>query len=71
MTLNAIFGGFECCQGGLGAKIHKPGAPKLGPMFSQVVVTLFETLLSNKDKMITHLEFPQSKQNILKCKRVS
>lgn len=49
MTLYAILGGFECCQVGLGAKIHKPSAPKLGPMFSQVVKTLFETLLHNKD----------------------
>jgi glycosyltransferase involved in cell wall biosynthesis len=52
MTLNAILGGFECCQVGLGAKIHKPSAPKLGPMFSQVVRTLFETLLMNKDKWL-------------------
>ncbi|MFQ5865729.1 MAG: glycosyltransferase family 2 protein [bacterium] len=52
MTLNAILGGFECCQVGLGAKIHKPSAPKLGPMFSQVVGTLFETILTNKDKWL-------------------
>lgn len=52
MTLNAILGGFECCQVGLGAKIHKPSAPKLGPMFSQVVRSLFETLLTNKDKWL-------------------
>ena len=46
MSLNALFGGFKVCQVGLGAKIHKPSAPKLGPMFTQVVSTLFETLLA-------------------------
>ncbi|RMG68118.1 MAG: glycosyltransferase [Calditrichaeota bacterium] len=45
MTLNALIGGFKVCQVGLGAKIHKPSAPKLGPMFTQVVGTLFKTLL--------------------------
>lgn len=46
MTLQAIIGGFRICQVALGAKVHKPSAPKLGPMFSQVVGTLFGTLLS-------------------------
>ncbi len=45
MTLNALIGNFKVCQVGLGAKIHKPSAPKLGPMFTQVVGTLFKTLL--------------------------
>ena len=61
MSLNAILGGFECCQVGLGAKVHKPSAPKLGPMFSQVVGTLFETLTTHKDKWlnpITLKKFP-------------
>ena len=48
MTTNAISGGFKCCQVGLGAKIHKPSESKLGPMFTQVVETLFQTLLSLK-----------------------
>lgn len=46
MSMNAILGGFKLAQVGLGAKIHKPSAPKLGPMFTQVVATLFETLLT-------------------------
>ncbi|MDY6933508.1 MAG: glycosyltransferase [Spirochaetota bacterium] len=50
MTLNAIIGDFKTCQVGLGAKVHKPSAPKLGPMFSQVVGTLFEILLTNKNR---------------------
>ncbi len=50
MTLQAILGGFRVCQVALGAKIHKPSAPKLGPMFSQVVGTLFGTLLSCRDR---------------------
>jgi len=40
-TMNAILGGFKICETGLGAKIHKPSAPKLGPMFSQVIGTAF------------------------------
>lgn len=50
MTLNAILGDFKTCKVGLGAKIHKPSAPKLGPMFTQVVDTLFKTLISNKSQ---------------------
>lgn len=49
MTLNAILSDFKICKVGLGAKIHKPSAPKLGPMFTQVVDTLFKTLINHKD----------------------
>lgn len=45
MTMNAILGGFRICETGLGAKRHKPSAPKLGPMFIQVVSTAFLTVL--------------------------
>ncbi|MFC1579992.1 hypothetical protein ACFL4N_03675 [Thermodesulfobacteriota bacterium] len=48
MTLNAILGNFKIAEVGLGAKIHKASAPKLGPMFTQVVTTLFQYLVSNK-----------------------
>ena len=41
MTLHAILGGYRIAEVGLGAKIHKPSAPKLGPMFFQVVNTAF------------------------------
>ena len=42
MTTNAIAGGFAVCQTRLGAKVHDPKDPgaDLGPMFSQVVMTL-------------------------------
>lgn len=50
MTLNAILGGFKCCNTGLGAKVHKPSAPKLGPMFIQVVSTAFLTVIKNVNK---------------------
>lgn len=50
MTLHAITGGFNLGQVCLGAKIHKPSAPKLGPMFSQVVGTLFKTVLESRNK---------------------
>ena len=48
MTMNAILGGFKIAQAGLGAKIHKPSAPKLSSMFSQVVITLFEIIKENR-----------------------
>jgi len=50
MTMNSIIGDFNICETGLGAKIHKPSAPKLGPMFIQVVSTAFLTVLRNYDK---------------------
>jgi len=53
MTINAIIGKFKICEVGLGAKIHKASAPKLGPMFTQVVTTLFDYLISAKDSWIT------------------
>lgn len=52
MTLNAIFGNFKICQVGLGTKIHKPSAPKIGPMFSQVTSTLLKNVILNKDKWL-------------------
>ncbi|MEA3398134.1 MAG: glycosyl transferase [Patescibacteria group bacterium] len=53
MTLNAIEGGFKIAQAGLGAKIHKPSAPKLGPMFSQVITTLFKNIIIDKKRCFT------------------
>jgi glycosyltransferase involved in cell wall biosynthesis len=52
MTLHAIFGNFKICESGLGAKIHKASAPKLGSMFTQVITTLFEILLSKESSWI-------------------
>jgi len=48
MTLNAIIGKFKICQVGLGKKVHKASAPKLGAMFTQVVTTFFDKILSKK-----------------------
>lgn len=56
MTMNAVLGEFKISQVGLGAKIHKPSAPKLGPMFSQVVTTLFKNIIFNKDKWSSNQE---------------
>lgn len=53
MTLNAVLGGFRICEVGLGAKVHKASAPKLGPMFTQVVTTLFDHLLSGERAWLT------------------
>ncbi len=50
LTMNSIVGDFKTCCTGLGAKVHKPSAPKLGPMFIQVVSTAFMTVLRNFDK---------------------
>ncbi len=48
MSVNAILGNFKICEVGLGSKMHKASAPKLGPMFTQVSTTLFDFLLSKK-----------------------
>ncbi len=50
LTSNAVLGNFKIAQANLGAKIHKPSAPKLGPMFSQVSTTLFSKLIEGKQK---------------------
>ena len=50
MSMNAVLGGFKICQTGLGAKIHKPSAPKLGTMFVQVVSTAFMMINKRVDK---------------------
>jgi glycosyltransferase involved in cell wall biosynthesis len=52
MTTHAIFGNYNICQVSLGEKAHKPSAPKLDRMFSQVVGTLFSNVTENKDKWI-------------------
>ncbi len=48
MSMNAALGGFKICQSGLGTKIHKASAPKLGIMFEQVIETLLTVLVQNK-----------------------
>jgi hypothetical protein len=51
LTTMALVNGFNVCQTRLGAKIHDvkdPGA-SLGPMFRQVVATLFSLTEENKD----------------------
>ena len=53
MTVEALMGGFRVAQAVLGSKIHKPSAPKLGEMFTQVVDTLFSRLLASKAEWIT------------------
>jgi len=63
MTLHAIFGDFMICEAGLGAKIHKASAPKLGPMFVQVISTLFEILISRQSEWIeAHSVKPKEKK---------
>lgn len=52
MTLHATFGKFKICEVGLGTKIHKASTPKLGPMFSQVITTLFDILISREPSWI-------------------
>jgi glycosyltransferase involved in cell wall biosynthesis len=46
MTTSAIVGGFSICQARLGAKIHghKDPTSDLGPMFRQVVGTIFQLM---------------------------
>jgi len=61
MTTHAIFGGFKIAQTGLGAKIHKPSAPKLSAMFTQVVSTLFENILNNKEQWVNKAKIQETK----------
>lgn len=51
MSLNAIFSGLKICQVNLGKKVHKSSTPNLGPMFIQVVETLFGILKDNLDEI--------------------
>lgn len=51
MTTNALLGGFSTDQVLLGEKIHKASAPKLGQMSTQVITTLFDIIISNKNKL--------------------
>jgi len=61
LTTTAITGGFRICQAKLGAKIHgeKDPAADLGPMFREVVGTIFTLLCSNQ----TYLESVQKTIN--------
>jgi len=49
MTMTAIVNDSKICETGLGAKVHKPSAPKLGPMFLQVVGTAFQMIMRNEE----------------------
>ncbi len=63
MTLHAILGNFKMCETGLGTKIHNASAPKLGPMFTQVVSTLFDIILTKKTCWVgTTLSRPKAKR---------
>jgi hypothetical protein len=52
MTTNAIANNFKICQSNLGVKIHDAKDPgeALGPMFRQVVHTLFVMMEENEDQ---------------------
>jgi glycosyltransferase involved in cell wall biosynthesis len=60
MTMHALLGDYRIAQVGLGSKIHKPSAPKLGPMFVQVVSTALLTTVDSlhKWKSITEVTKP-------------
>lgn len=60
MSLNAVLSGVKICQVNLGRKVHKSSAPNLGPMFIQVVETLFEILRHNsvEIKKVKKVESP-------------
>lgn len=70
MTLHAIFGNFKICEAGLGAKIHKASSPKLGPMFTQVVTTLLETILSKESSWLNALEIKSKSKKRFGLKRL-
>ncbi len=54
MTTTAINEGFKVCQANLGAKVHDPKDPAadLGPMFRQVVCTLFYLMGEYEDNWV-------------------
>lgn len=54
MTTSAIVGGFRICQTRLGAKVHghKDPAADLGPMFRQVVGTIFVLMGEHEDNWL-------------------
>lgn len=56
MTLNAVFGNFKMAQVDLQNKIHKPSAPKLGPMFFQVADTCLRIMTQNKKEWLKKIE---------------
>jgi len=69
MSLNAILSGLKLCQVDLGKKVHKSSIPNLGPMFIQVVETLFFILKNHlneikKVKKIKEIPILYSKKNI-------
>jgi len=68
MTSEAVLSGFSLAQVALGAKIHKPSAPKLGKMFTQVVDTLFRQLSVSSWKR--HMQRPQAPPVIAYNKRL-
>ncbi len=53
LTMNAILGDFKICQTSLGRKVHNASAPKLGVMFEQVIESLLDILVANKEKWMT------------------
>jgi glucosylglycerate synthase len=55
MTTSALTGGFAVCQARLGAKVHDPKDPSadLGPMFRQVVGTIFDLAGSHADAWLS------------------
>lgn len=58
MTMHALLGDFQVGQVGLGSKVHKPSAPKLGPMFIHVVSTALVTVVNSFEqwKSVTSVE---------------
>jgi len=50
MTMQALLGDFRVGQVGLGSKVHKPSAPKLGQMFIQVVSTALLTVVDTFER---------------------
>lgn len=59
MSAEALLSGFPVAQVALGSKVHKPSAPKLGPMFTQVVDTLFSKVLESREAWSLNGEPPE------------
>jgi len=51
MSAHAVLSGAKICQVNLGRKMHKSSLPNLGPMFVQVINTLFRILNEHPDEI--------------------
>ncbi|MDY6934182.1 MAG: glycosyltransferase [Spirochaetota bacterium] len=70
MSLEAILGKYKICEVGLGTKVHKASSPKIGPMFTQVVTTFFNKILSYRSEWLNSAGFKPKTQPRFGLKKI-